>query len=317
MAERQEISLIDVMIWCGRGVRKSFCRLWWLLRNSIRLSIAYFWISVPITLIFLISGWYFTDQPYTTYKADGIIVFAGENRIFIAEELAALNSLKGNSPEEFATKLSLTDEEMKGFREFRSYPVIDFLGDSTVDMSVLKNSSQYMTDTVNRIVKNMISLRIYMKGTTDYKPYIEGLIGYLNSQPNMQRIDSVSRCREMSRIEFCTTELDRLARFSEYDYFDGGEQRAKLRTAWNGNIRLEPSRDNLYYVDMRNLIKEKNFLEKQMAFRSRGVVNTISEYMNVSDFPRKYKLAIIAILGVIASLIVALKVNNRLQKVTL
>ncbi len=315
MAEKQEVSLVDLILMCGRGIKRGFVGLWQLFLKSLRLSIVYFWIVIPIFVLVMVAGWFLTTKERTEYRAEGIIAFAEENRLFIAEEIAALNALRNNNPAEFEAKFGLQGRQLDYFMEFRTYPVVDYLNDSVPDLAVTKNTGSFVADSVNRVVQNMLQVRIYMKGTTDYQPYMSGLISYLNSQPNLIRIDSLSRVRTNERIEFCNTELDRLARFSEYDYFGGGEKKMTLKTSWGGDLKLESSRKNLYYEDMRSLIKEKSYLEVQQARRDSAVANTLSPYMKVSDFPRMWKLAIFAIIGAVIAVAVAFKANDRFQKV--
>lgn len=315
MAEKREVSLVDLMLMCGRGIKRGFVGLWQLFLKSLRLSIVYFWIVIPVFALVVVAGWFLTTKERTEYRAEGIITFAEENRLFITEEIAALNALRNNSPAEFEAKFGLQGKQLDYFMEFRTYPVIDYLNDSVPDAAVTKNAGSFLADSVNRVVQNMLQVRIYMKGTTDYTPYMNGLVSYLNTHPNLRRIDSLSRIRVDERIEFCETELDRLARFSEYDYFGGGERKMNLKTSWGGDLRLESSRKNLYYEDMQVLIKEKNYLEVQQARRDSTVANTLSPYMKVSDFPRMWKLAIFAIIGAIIAVAVAFKANERFKKV--
>lgn len=315
MAEKQEVSLVDLILMCGRGIKRGFVGLWQLFLKSLRLSIVYFWIVIPIFVLVMVAGWFLTTKERTEYRAEGIIAFAEENRLFIAEEIAALNALRNNNPAEFEAKFGLQGRQLDYFMEFRIYPVVDYLNDSVPDLAVTKNTGSFVSDSVNRVVQNMLQVRIYMKGTTDYQPYMSGLVSYLNSQPNLIRIDSLYRVRTNERIEFCNTELDRLARFSEYDYFGGGEKKMTLKTSRGGDLKLESSRKNLYYEDMRSLIKEKSYLEVQQARRDSAVANTLSPYMKVSDFPRMWKLAIFAIIGAVIAVAVAFKANDRFQKV--
>lgn len=315
MAEKQEVSLVDLILMFGRGIKRGFVGLWQLFLKSLRISFVYFWIVIPIFALVMVAGWFLTTENRTEYRAEGIIAFAEENRLFITEEIAALNALRNNNPKEFEAKFGLKGKQIDQFLEFRTYPVIDYLNDSVPDLAVTKKAGSFVADSVNRVVQNMLQVRIYMKGTTDYQPYMQGLISYLDAQPHLRRIDTLSRARANERIEFCNTELDRLARFSEYDYFGGGEKKMTLKTSWGGDLKLESSRKNLYYEDMRNLIKEKNYLEVQQARRDSAVANTLSPYMKVSDFPRMWKLAIFAIIGAIIAVAVAFKANERLKKV--
>ena len=202
----------------------------------------------------------------------------------------------------------MTDKQTEHLREIRVLPVIDFRSDSIPDAVALANVPSLMSDTLNTVVPYMFSIRFILKGTTDYKPYMEGLVSYLDNIESLRTTDSVAKALTNSRIDFCNKEIERLERFSEYDYFGGGK--FAVKTNYRDGITIEPSRRRLYYADIRDLIKEKDFLSAYIA-NKKNVINFVSPYMAVSCIPRKYILALFLVLGYLSGLFVSYLVQRR------
>lgn len=259
-------------------------------------------------ILFVVAGHIVSLPVNTKYSAEGVATFFTENRLALETEIKTLNSLKNTDRAIFNKQLNLTDQQTEHLREIRVLPVIDFRSDSIPDAVAVANVPSLMSDTLNTVVPYMFSIRFILKGTTDYKPYMEGLVSYLDNIESLRTTDSVAKALTNSRIDFCNKEIERLERFSEYDYFGGGK--FAVKTNYRDGITIEPSRRRLYYADIRDLIKEKDFLAAYIA-NKKNVINFVSPYMAVSSIPRKYILALFLVLGYLSGLFVSYLVQRR------
>ncbi len=302
MSEPREINLFELILMSWRGLKRLALRLILLSVKTIKLSFRYFWIVIPIMALVFLCGYLLTTKERTIFKANGIITFAVENRLAVINEIQSLNSMKYDEREQVKNIMSLTDEQIDNLLEIRSSFVIDYLDDSIPDMLVYKNGGHYLEDTLNRVVPDMLVVQFFMKGTTDYKPYVVGLEKFFDANQPLRTIDSVSKDNIERRIAFCDKELERLDRFSEYDYFGHSSQTATMKD-WQG-LKIEPSRANLYYINMRDLIRERDYLTNSLA-NKRGVVSFVSPQLSVFTYPRYLKLLLCAVLGFVLGVCVA------------
>ncbi len=307
MEDRREINLFEFIMMIWRKIKHSVWFIFSLCKRSLVLSFKYFWLVYPLVLVMLIAGYLLTTKENTTYEANGIAVLASENRTHIMNDIQALNSLKSDEKDFVKEKMSLSDEELKQLIEIRSFFVIDCLNDSTADMVAFKISNKLLQDTVNTVVPDMLSIQFVMKGTTNYRPYLKGLEQYFNSNNNLRLRDSVSKEMTKEKIAFCNRELDRLDRFSEYDYFGGGNKSLQLN---HKGIRLEPSREYLYYQNMRDLLHEKEYLTSSLASK-KGVLTFVSPHMSIATSPRYIKLFLFALLGFVIGVSIASWLQRR------
>ncbi|EFI17085.1 conserved hypothetical protein [Bacteroidetes oral taxon 274 str. F0058] len=308
MSDNREISLFELLIMMWRKTKKGISNLFCFIKSSLCLSVKYFWIVIPVMILFVAAGHIVSLPVNTKYSAEGVATFFTENRLALETEIKTLNSLKNTDRAIFNKQLNLTDKQTEHLREIRVLPVIDFRSDSIPDAVAVANVPSLMSDTLNTVVPYMLSIRFILKGTTDYKPYMEGLVSYLDNIESLRTTDSVAKALTNSRIDFCNKEIERLERFSEYDYFGGGK--FAVKTNYRDGITIEPSRRRLYYADIRDLIKEKDFLSAYIA-NKKNVINFVSPYMAVSCIPRKYILALFLVLGYLSGLLVSYLVQRR------
>lgn len=308
MSDNKEINLFDLLIMLWKKIKSFSIRTFNFFKEVLCLFIKYFWIVIPSIIIFAILGYWMTTPEKTKYSAEGIITFVPENQILIENEFQILNSLKNNESSLFKKEFNINQQQLSKLLEFKVFPIVDFQKDSIPDFVLPRNDYHTKTDTTNPIMRDMLAVRIILNGTTEYKPYLDGLVKYFNNRENLFKTDSISKSLIRNRIDFCDKELERLDRFSEYDYFGGGKQ--VLKTNQQQGITLESSRKNLYYKDMHNLIKEKNYLISYLTNKN-DVINFTSQNMNVTSVPRIYRLLIYIILGFVLGITIAYLIKRR------
>lgn len=309
MEEKREMNLFELIIVCFNGIKSLFKSIISLFCQTIRLSLQYFWLVGLVIGLFIFVALYITTSKEHIYKSETMITFSKEIKPIIINELQAINTMRGLEFEKFAELLNLSREQAKKFREIRYYQVIDVLNDSTADF-IDFNRATNLSDSLNRCMHDRLGIRIYLKGSNDFRPFYLGLVNYFNKNQNIARIDSASKAIIAERIAFCNRELERLDKFSDYDYFGGSERDVVKINGRNGDIRLEPSRKQLYYIDMRDLLQEKNYLT-HIASINKNVINLLSENPAVNTRPRWHFVVGFAAVGYIFGILFALIFKRR------
>ena len=311
MEEKREMNLFELIIVSFNGLKTLFKSIISMFCQTIRLSLQYFWIVGLMIGIFCTFAFFITEPEQRTYKSNTMITFSKEIKPMVINELQAINAMYGFDFAKFTELMNLSPKQAKKFRGIQYFQVIDFLNDSTADVIDFKNLAN-LADTLNRCMHDHLGIRIYLKGSVDFRSYYQGLINYFNKNQNIMRVDSASKATIAVRIAFCNNELKRLDKFSDYDYF-GDDTRESIKVNLRkGDIRLEPSRKQLYYIDMRELLKEKNYLTT-LAASNKNVINFMSENPTVDIRPRWHFMVAFAGVGYIFGLILALMFKRRKQ----
>ena len=310
MEEKREMNLFELIIVGFHGLKSLFKSIINLFCQTIRLSLQYFWLVGLAMGLFIFYALYITDKEERIYKSNTMITFSKEIKPMVINELQAINAMRWADFARFAELMNLSDEQAGKFREIRYYQVIDFLNDSIADVIDLNNMAS-LADTLNPCMTDRLGVRIYLKGSADFRPYYQGLVNYFNKHKDIVRVDSASKAMIAERIAFCNNELERLDKFSDYDYFEGNE-RGAVNISRKGEFRLETARKQLYYVDMRDLLKEKNYLTN-IAASNINVINLLSENPTIDIRPRWKFMVAFAAVGYVFGAILALMLKRRKQ----
>jgi len=311
MEEKREMNLFELIVVGFNGIKSLFKSTINLFNQTIRLSLQYFWIIGLIMSAFIFASYYITRKEQRIYKSTTMITFSREIKPMIINELRAINAMSGFDSAKFAELMNIQPKQAESFREIRHYQVIDFLNDSIADIIDLKNKVN-LADTLNRCMLDHLGIRIYLKGSNDFSPFYKGLVNYFNKHSEIARVDSASKAMLFERIAFCNKELERLDKFSDYDYFGEYTRESVKFNLKKGDIRLEPSRKQLYYIDMLNLLKEKSYLTT-FAAANKNVINFLSENPSIDIRPRWHFVAVFGVAGYILGLILAIMFKRRKQ----
>ena len=308
MEGKREMNLFELIIVGWNGL-KSLCKsIINLVCQTIRLSLQYFWIVGVVMGLFIFYAYSITTQEKRVYKSNTMITFSKEIKPMVINELRALNAMRSFDVDKFTELMNLLPEQAEVFKEIRYFQVVDFLNDSIADVIDMNNQAN-LADTLNRCMLDHLGIRIYLKGSVNFRPYYQGLTNYFNKNKDIARVDSASKAMIAERIAFCNNELERLDKFSDYDYFEGSGRGAAYISR-KGEFRLESARKHLYYVDMRDLLREKNYLTT-FAAANKNVINFMSENPTVDIRPRWHFIVIFAGAGYALGFILALIFKRR------
>lgn len=298
--ENRDMNLFDFILLCCKAVVR-FCKyvcLFFL--QTIRLGLQYIWIVLPLTLLGIVGGWFWSKPYATIYKGNATIVYAEGMRDVVNEGLFDFLNLTN----EEKCQYGLTLEGISAFDKMYIYNVIDSKTDSVVDY-VDRNRSVSFGDTIDAIMRDRVHLEIRLFGLADFKQYEIAIKNFFNSQEYL--VKSYNRCKEIQsqRLAYFTKEVARLDSLSTYDYFVGPRY-FSLDTEETFTVA---KRQDVYYESLIELMKHKNYLEMQQ-MSTPEVVNFQTPFV-VYALPRGYKLLIGLLVGVVLGLLLALAVKYR------
>jgi len=309
MEEKREMNLFDLIIAAFNGIKSLFVWIIKLCCQTFRLSLQYFWIVGLVMAIFIFAAFYITSSKERIYKSNTMITFSKEIKPLVINELIAINTMRCFDFNRFTELMNLPPDKALKFKEVRFYQVIDYLNDSTADAIDFLNRAN-MADTLNRCMPDRLGIRIYLKGDADFRPFYQGLTHCFNQNKDIARVDSASKAMIAERIAFCNRELERLDKFSDYDYFEGSNREAMRFSSKKGDVTIEPARKQLYYIDMRDLLKEKNYLTN-LAVANKNVINFLSENPTINIRARWQFVVVFAAAGYVFGVLFALIFKRR------
>lgn len=246
--------------WCG----KQLSNLWTLFTNSIRLALHYWYITVPITLICGAIGFFYARPLNRTYKVDAIVYLNGPK----SDEVKQIyKSLEYNFPifpnQEIENVLGLTPEQVQGVRKFKTFDVIDYQNDSTVDFVDYKRKHK-LTDTVNVVMRDVICLQFRTKHP-DLAPIVgEHIIAYLNNNSNFQASYEKKRALLERKSLFCHDQLEKLDSLTSAFYFQHAATGGQMQLRWGEGMIMGKREIELFTDDILEFYNETEKVDREL-----------------------------------------------------
>lgn len=178
------MNFFDLCVAFCRAIGRACVALWHILERMIRLTYRYWYIVITLVLLAVGGAYYLTRYENTTFRVNAIALLNGPSIQQFEQAYAPLRSHQLLPPDapigKFLYSYTSTD--------FKTFPVIDVLGDGTADFVDFKHKIK-MTDTINVHMTDRLCLQFSMKVRNMHAvPEIEEtLLATLNSNEAMQR----------------------------------------------------------------------------------------------------------------------------------
>ena len=180
----KEMNFWDLCVTIGRAIGRLGIACWHVLRRMIRLTYRFWWLVVPIVILALVGGYFYSRYDNTTFRINGVALLNGPTIQQFEDAYAPLRSQQ-LLPENAPIAPYLYGGCVHHFETFR---VIDSRHDETADYIDFKCKSK-PTDTTNVQMQDRlcIQFRIKVRDMTGI-PYIEdALLATLNANPVLQQ----------------------------------------------------------------------------------------------------------------------------------
>ena len=307
----KNMNLFDLTAAFFRWIGKLCVAFWHLCLNSLRLSLRYWFVSLPCVLIAAGIGFYYSRPLNRIYKAEALVYLNGPTAEDIKQAYQPmLNAYYFFPNQDIAQVLDLTADQVDGLRNFEMFNVIDYNNDSTADVVDYKHKRK-LTDTINVYMPNVVCLRFKTKRPDNVPVVGEHLLAYLNNHPSLQASFQKKRALQERKVQFCHDQIEKLDSLTTAFYFEqGGTKQAQLK--WGDGFVLGKRELKLFTDQIMEFYNTTEKADRELALCTAPVVAqqpfvTIPRAIN-----GRVKCTIISILlGYIIGCLIALAIRRR------
>ena len=272
--EHKETSLFDLIYAackaCGRGINRIIC----LLSQMIRLSWRKAYIVLPLLILGLAAGMYWTRPENRKYKVEAVLILNGPTEFDVAQALMPIEfAVDANMSEtqNLQNLLQLEPEIARVTTRFEHFPVIDFRHDSVPDMIDYKRSHK-RSDTLDIVMDNRIAVRFRTKNINSVPTVQQNLLQYLNSQPQIQAAFEAKKADIERYAEFCRAQTEVLDSFIVEFYFNQGTGCQNKVRPWSPGLVVGSREVQAMHNDMFELLERRKQVTHELSLMTAPVV---------------------------------------------
>ena len=272
--EHKETSLFDLIYAackaCGRGINRIIC----LLSRMIRLSWRKAYIVLPLLILGLAAGMYWTRPENRKYKVEAVLILNGPTEFDVAQALMPIEfAVDANMSEtqNLQNLLQLEPEIARVTTRFEHFPVIDFRHDSVPDMIDYKRSHK-RSDTLDIVMDNRIAVRFRTKNINSVPTVQQNLLQYLNSQPQIQAAFEAKKADIERFAEFCRVQTEVLDSFIVEFYFNQGTGCQNKVRPWSPGLVVGSREVQAMHNDMFELLERRKQVTHELSLMTAPVV---------------------------------------------
>lgn len=312
--EHKETSLFDLIYAackaCGRGINRIIC----LLSRMIRLSWRKAYIVLPLLILGLAAGMYWTRPENRKYKVEAVLILNGPTEFDVAQALMPIEFAVDASMSEtqnLQNLLQLEPEIARVTTRFEHFPVIDFRHDSVPDMIDYKRSHK-RSDTLDIVMDNRIAVRFRTKNINSVPTIQQNLLQYLNSQPQIQAAFEAKKADIERFAEFCRVQTEVLDSFIVEFYFNQGTGSQNKVRPWSPGLVVGSREVQAMHNDMFELLERRKQVTHELSLMTAPVVLDSNFALNPEPVRNPHIWRILFMLaGWIAGTILAWLIEDR------
>ncbi len=312
--EHKETSLFDLIYAackaCGRGINRIIC----LLSRMIRLSWRKAYIVLPLLILGLAAGIYWTRPENRKYKVEAVLILNGPTEFDVAQALMPIEfAVDANMSEtqNLQNLLQLEPEIARVTTRFEHFPVIDFRHDSVPDMIDYKRSHK-RSDTLDIVMDNRIAVRFRTKNINSVPTVQQNLLQYLNSQPQIQAAFEAKKADIERFAEFCRVQTEVLDSFIVEFYFNQGTGSQNKVRPWSPGLVVGSREVQAMHNDMFELLERRKQVTHELSLMTAPVVLDSNFALNPEPVRNQHIWRILFMLaGWIAGVVLAWLIEDR------
>lgn len=311
--ENKEMNLFDLCAAFGRwiwGALKWCCQM---LLNCLRLSIVRWYIVLPAVLIGMAAGLYVARPLNRTFQVEAQVWLNGPTANEVAQAILPLAKElpEGVIPSQsVAQLLQMTPEQVKTVHRIETFPVIDFLNDSTADMVDYKRKHK-LTDTTNVVMKQCVQLAFRTKRPVIAPEVGQALINYLNNLPEFRQSYEAKLQLQQQEADFYDKQIAQLDEIARTYYLESGKGATQVQSKWSDLVIGKREMKSLY-PSLQDMINQSKKSHHELARMTAPVVAPQGFVVNSRAVNRYTNCGLIGIfLGYLLGCVVAYAVKRR------
>lgn len=293
----ENMNLFDFIRLCFNKIVLLFKWIFDLILRVIHLCFRYWYVMILCVVLGFFAGKMWTKPRFTMYHGKATITFAPGMKPLIEEGLLSYITLPENVKYEM---LGIPYEVQKAVRGIFTYNVIDSKNDLNIDYIDTDCKIGY-SDTASTIMPDRITLEIKLFGNNDFYALQRGLTTWFESQEYFTTPDKHYKAALNEKLEYLTHEIERTDSFMDYKYFS----EAPKVEIYN-DLEIEQQITPLLYKDLMKLVKEKQFVESQVAENTSVINFKTYFYVDSMLFRDKYIIGTCSgfVFGILLSLLI-------------
>lgn len=271
---QRELNLWELFLICMRAIGNALCWLWNLCTNTLRLSLQLWYIVLPVVIIGIACGAYYSRKENRIYRVGTMVHLSGVNRTEVSRVYNALTLTTPetiNQKQSLSALLGLTAEQTSKLRKFDAWRVIDYQCDSVPD-AIDKHNNHDLADTVTVVMPDYLYLTFQTKRPQEAQLVGHAIVNYLNSDEGLQKEYQANYQLLQRKVDFCRTQIDKLDSLTTTFYFEQAGKGQLRYDRWNSAMIVGDRRIDLLHPDILSLIQQTEFAEKQFVLASAPVV---------------------------------------------
>ena len=293
------MNLFDFILLCCNKVWCFLKMLGVFLLQLIRFALHYWWILLFCAVLGGFLGWLWVKPFATLFSGRATVMYAEGMREVVQEGVVDFLNL----PYEVKVELGVHPDLLESLQRVYMYNVIDCNGDSVVDF-IDMNRKISLSDTTDLVMRDRMCIEVKLLGYCDFHTFQIGLSNFLNTRDYALKIHEQCKIRQKEKLDYLIREFARLDSFSTYAYFN----RPHVSSVNVVNAEEYKNIDNgLYYRDVKEVLKEKSFVEMQY-LSTPSVVNFQTPFIYYA-MPPIFKYLIGLVVGGVMGLLLALVVK--------
>ncbi len=272
--QKTELSLWDLCLICFQAIGRFFSWLWKLCTDTLRLSLQLWYIVLPIVILGIAGGLYFSRQENRIYKVGTMVHLAGVNRTDVQNVYNTLSLATPdfiNASQSLTTQLGLSHEQARALRKFEIFNVLDYCHDSVPDMVDKKNKHD-LADTVTVVMPNYVYLSFQTKRPQEAQQVGAAIINYLNSNATLQKEHAAYKQVIQRKADFCQTQIEKLDSLTTAFYFEQAGSGQIQHNRWSSALVVGERSIELFLNEILYFIQDNEFAQKQLTMASAPVV---------------------------------------------
>lgn len=218
------MNLYDVCRECFRAIGRGIKACGNGLAAMLRLTYRQWWVVLVVVVAALVAANFYARRSNRIYKVEALVWLNGPT---VEQTEQAFKYLANALPQGVSKKqtltaqLGLTQKQLRGVSELRSFHVIDCLHDSVADY-VDYHGKVSRTDTLNVHMPNRLCLTFRTTNPAAVDTVGEAIINYLNNLPQMQAAFEKKRALLERHVQFSKDHIEKLDSLTTAFYFEQG-----------------------------------------------------------------------------------------------
>ncbi|MCQ2346088.1 MAG: hypothetical protein MJZ82_04905 [Paludibacteraceae bacterium] len=270
-----EPNFFDACKACAQSIGKAINWIRDIIIEQIRLTWRKWWIVLPITILGIAAGVYYSRPANKIYKVEAIAILNGPTAEAARIRFEALNNIAPVwiSEEQSLGKMLGLPAEAWRINHFRTFYMQDCLADGTVDYIDLKQKAP-LTDTLNVRVPDMLMLQFRTKDPKFIPLFEEKIMAYMNADPQFEQAYQLTRTNMEREHQFDMDQAEKLDSLTSSFYFAEGASMGApqiVEKKYSGLV-LGERRIRLFLDEIQDFYQQKHYRETRLAYCTAPVV---------------------------------------------